>query len=283
MNKQEECARYGIKAQAQLHEKKFDEALLNCRKILRFQPRNFLFEMNKIEALKSLNKYKQARIEIRRLLQMYSGNSNQGQLLKELGKVFLNQGKFKKAKKYFKLANKKDNWLSGNYHNDGVHYTEQNEFDKALVCFNSTPFQSSIKYLSLIGEGYVYFHQGKFELAKKYFEKSKVKKPYGNYLASANLCLLLAYEQKYEEAKQKLSKELKKCDNANFTSIIDYSYKTAVKQTEIEINNSKSEEEKISLNIKLEGLKFIMNLLIEMHENSKKLANQTNSKTIQFL
>jgi len=276
MNQKEEFEDYQSKLFEQIDEEKFDEALLTCRKALKIKPQDFYIQKKKIEILKYLNKYKKVLIEIKQLIQTVSDDTNQADLYFELGDLFLNRKKYKKAQVHFKIAIRKNDFLNFKCYNQGVKFLAQEEFEKAFVCYKSVGYKFSSKHSALIGEGNFYFHKEKFALAKKCYKRSKAMKPINNFLASVNLSLVLACEQKQEEAKQLLLKGLEKCGQYSFKSLIDYSCKPRLKMYEKKFGSNISEDEKALVKIRLDGIKFIMSLLGEMLEKSKKSNYQFN-------
>jgi len=263
MNTTLEIESYGQRVSEALSSSKYDEVLLYCRRAIKANPKFHPAYMGKIQALKFLKKYKTAKTELRNLIQEYLNTALHWEFLFELADLFLKQKKYKKAKKTFKRVSENSNEITQRIQGLGIDSMMKEEYEIAKVYFGSICYKSPRKYDSQIGMGFCYFHQGKFELAKKVYKKAVLLKEESD-LAKVNLSLILACEQKEKEAEEMFKNQLAGIPARRIQIIIIMYYKVTLGRAKLKLDRDVSQEEKALYKIQYDGLKFIMDLLVGM-------------------
>jgi len=256
-------------------------ALVYYRKALLIEPMDHKSFLSLIDCLESLGKEKQAKAILRRLITLFPSSNHREEYLHRLGKLILNQKKkYKKAKKYFRLALKRNSCLDLRIYELGMDNAQIGNYEKAIVCFQSCTKKSSIRHLSMNSLGFAHFHQGKFSFAiKEYKNTLRIKPDY--YLAYMNWVLVLICEQKYEESEEMFRKGLENMkSNSNyycssFTKLVKI-YENEKKRIEKGLGAVLNEEQQKLQEIKYNGIKQMQTLLNNEIEKLKKI--ESNKK-----
>jgi len=227
-------------------------ALVYYKKALMLNPTDKESLLSLIKCLKSLQKEDQAKIFLRKCISIY--HSYSGDFLYELGLLILNQNKkYKKARKYFRLAIKESSFLGSDIHNLGYTYFNEGNYERAFVCFQSCIQEVSYRNcFSINSLGFVYFHQGKFSQAIKQYKKVlRINSDY--HLAYINWSLALICEEKYKESEEIFRKGVENKDSLFLFRVI-YLYEDELKRMEKELKSELNEEEKKISEIKYSGI-----------------------------